>query len=119
MSIENRLHPRAQVHVNAGIRQDNESTWEEALLIDISATGAGLQTAAPLPLRSEIQIRFQLPVEGPDGGREFFLSAIVIRETKSPPGGGKFPTILGTHFLGLKSPVYEWLRRWVWDRAES
>ena len=119
MQQQSRIHPRVPVHRSAEIREGSATPWRQAVLEDLSATGAEIRVADTLPVQSEIEIRFTLSTEGDEPQRDFHLTAIVVRKVHSTEVMDALPISLGVHFLEMEGAAYDWMRRWVWFRFDS
>ncbi len=94
MGIERRVHPRADVDLEVHYRSAHE--FMVAYAKNVSGGGICIRTAKPLPLNSEVQLRFNLPgVPTP-----FQVKGLVVW---SNPFAGQtaFPTGMGIKFLEL------------------
>ncbi len=112
---ERRLHPRASVRIEASLRRGRSGAWERALVQDLSATGAGVRTAAPIELQTEVSLRFRL--ESGEGRDPIDVEAasLVVR-TGADAGTAGLAAFAGLHFLGLEPEVFDAVRVWVWER---
>lgn len=117
MTREKRLHPRAKVQFPAEIRTAINSEWEKVLLHNLSASGAAVHAAAELPGESEVRLRFRLPGNLDDEGRDFEILCLVVRT--APVAGSELPVLLGLYFLTLHGEEFEYIRRWVWFHIDQ
>jgi len=94
MGAERRVHPRADVNLEVHYRTAHE--FMVAYAKNISGGGICIRTAKPLPLNSEVQLRFHLPgVPSP-----FEVKGLVVW-TNPFAGQTAFPTGMGIKFLEL------------------
>ena len=101
------------VGLRSRIRLSDAEAWSDALLRDLSSGGAGVVAQSPVPMHSEIQLRFSIPDDGSQD--EVFVRGLVVR-TSTPPGDFPgFRCFLGIHFLDLRETAFERVRVHVWN----
>lgn len=118
MSRERRLHPRAEVRLPAQLGRGGDA-WEEALLFDLSAAGAAVHTHGPLPLQSEVHLRFRFPA-GEEGEEiELTLSTLVVRQGPPEQAAQSFSHVAGLHFLDLHGRAFDRVRARIWELVST
>ena len=115
MGIERRLHPRATVRLPAELRPHPKAEWQDVLLLDLSAGGAGVQAGTPLASGAEVALRFRLPVTGSEQQATIEVRALMVRSAAVVPPDLSRPYLFGLHFLDLDGEPFEIVRRHVWN----
>ena len=119
MGIERRLHPRAMVRFQAELRTDPTAEWQDVLLLDLSAGGAGVQAGTPLATGAEVALRFRLPSTGSEGETTIEVRALMVRSAAVVPPDLSRPYLFGLHFLDLDGEPFEVVRRFVWNHVHG
>jgi len=94
-----------------------KDSWEETLLFDLSAGGAGIHTRSPLPLQSEVRLRFRLPAGGV--GAEVEVTALVVRTGPPARAAQGYSHVSGLHFLDLHGESFDKVRAHVWQLLDQ
>jgi hypothetical protein len=118
MSQERRLHPRAIVGLRAQIQQRGTKEWDDVLLYDLSAGDGAVHAQRPVPIQSEVRLRFLLPGEPGEDERQVTITCLVVR-SGSPDQSGITPTfVAGLHFLDLGGEDFNRIRVFVWSQLQ-
>ena len=116
MQSERRLYPRATVNRPARLRVADAEQWTEALLFDVSAGGAAVHVASPLSGRTDVKLRFSLPIPEQED-LQVEVNCLVVRSGTPKPSDPSRPHLYGLHFLDLHEAAFDGVRGWVWSRA--
>jgi len=109
MGAEHRADPRAEVNLEIRYRSAHE--FLTAYAKNISGGGIFIRTVKPLPLNSEVQLRFGLP----STPQPFAIKGLVVW-TNPYANRTAFPTGMGIKFLELDPDEKEIIEGFV--RAE-
>ena len=109
INIEKRRHPRAPLRVSAECLQ-NEVSYQH-YTVDVSQSGMFVETLSPLPLGTELGLRFGLPRQG----APVLVKGRVVRTV--PPGQASEgnPCGMGIRFTNLSSEDSDKIREFVAD----
>jgi hypothetical protein len=117
MGRESRLHRRVLARLPAELGTAEGEGWSRALVHDLSVSGAGLLTTAPLGVRVELRLRFGLPEEGGEDV-PIELSCLVMRTGRLAVPDDAFQFFSGLHFLPLSDQTHERLKVYIWANRE-
>ena len=88
--------------------------WKKALVYDLSASGAAVCTATPLPLESEVRVRFRLPSDGATYPAMLEILGLVVGAASQVQHDRELPCLVGVHFLALDGADFDRVRAFVW-----
>lgn len=114
VSEERRLHPRAVVKLEARLLRKGAAVWEDVLVHDLSAGGAGIRSRFPLGGQDEVRLRFQIPGEPGGEAARIDVLALVVRLAAEDRTDAGRPFAAGLHFLTLQGESFERVRVFVW-----
>jgi len=107
-----REDPRVDVDLEVQYRTAQEFT--AAYAKNISGGGVFIRTQQPLPLNSEVQVRFTLP----GVSRPFVVRGLVVW-TNPYPSRSSFPPGMGIKFMELEPEAKEIIARFVKEKLPA
>jgi c-di-GMP-binding flagellar brake protein YcgR len=117
MSRENRLDPRAVALFTAEYWLKDAVEGEQAMVRDLSATGAAILTREPLPLQREVRLRFRLPETQAPPGEPVEVTSVVVRTWETGSRDARQAYGAGLHFLDLRRELVQRIRTFVFERG--
>jgi uncharacterized protein (TIGR02266 family) len=109
---ERRADPRAEASFEIHFRTAQE--FAAGYIRNISGGGLFVRTQQPLPLNSEVQIRFTLP----GTSRTFAVRGVVIW-TNPHPSRSSFPSGMGVKFLNLDPEAQKLIAGFVKEKLPT
>ena len=117
--MENRIHPRLLVRLPGEYRVESSPTWHRATVQDLSAGGATLVAPEKIPPETILRVRFTLPRDGAGQEPPLEVEALVLRTEPLSSAGGNVQYRQALHFLDLRGPRFELVRRFIFERQEG
>ena len=109
--VERRKHPRKRVTLEIHYVHLDDFFYDYA--INLSRGGMFIRTTKPLPVGSQVKLRFEVP----GSGKEIQTPGRVVRIVSEHSGAGE-PGGMGVAFEGIAASDVRLINR-LWDRAAA
>ena len=119
MVVENRVHPRLIVRLQAEYRASGSEEWHQGSIHNLSASGVSLLTPVRLSPEALVAVRFRLPDGAEETKSPIEVESVVLRTDAESEVGGNVQFRAACHFLNLFGRPYERVRRYVFERTQS
>jgi len=117
---DTRVYPRLSVRLDAEARVGGGSSWEAALLLNLSAGGALLFTDREVPTLTVLSpLRFSLGRSEAELETRIEVEALVVRTLRGEAGESEDGFLSGLQFLNLHGRPFEQVRHFVYEGLQN